>query len=140
MTIYWTFANTQTSEQYLLLLFRDDKGTEKRIRFSPSLHWAEGGDVAYTQSIADYRKYFEDSQGLTEDHMYCKALFDEYQYLEAKTAIIVRDYDPNVPIEAKYIDPQDLMRRKILAKELAMSCKEYFEDMPAEWHDIQLDA
>lgn len=72
--------------------------------------------------------------------MYCKALFDEYQYLEAKTAIIVRDYDPNVPIEAKRIDPQDLMRRKILAKELATSCKEYFEDMPAEWHDIQLDA
>ncbi len=125
--------------QDLLLLVRDSNGTEKRIRYSADMNWVDAGDIGTAQNIADYRKYFEDSLGLTEEQMYCKALYDEYLHLDAKTHIVVRDYDPNVPIEGKHIEYQDLLRKKILAKELVNTCRDYFDDKPAEWHDLKLE-
>ena len=77
-----------------------------------------------------------------EEQMYCKALFEEYQDLEAKTIPVVQNINVRTGevIKPQYINPQDLIRRKILAKELVKQCKGYFNDKFDEWHDLEIDS
>ncbi len=126
--------------QDLLLLIKDQKGTEKRIRYSADVFWVDGGDIGTIQNIADYRKYFEESLGLSEEEMYCEALFDEYKKLEVATHAEAQDVKRGQPYNFYQINPQDLMRKKIIAKELLKQGRERFKGTPAEWFEIRKEA
>ena len=128
--------------QDLLLLIKDENGTEKKIKHTVEYYWVDGGDIGTSQSITDYRKHFASSLGISEEQMYCKALFEEYHDLEAKTSPVVQNINIRTGevIKPQYINPQDLIRRKILAKELVQQCKDYFNDKFDEWHNLELDA
>lgn len=126
--------------QELILLIRDDKGTEKRATYNVDEYWSSDGDIVSMQSLLPYRKHYEISQGMSEQDMYCKALYKEYQVLDAKTHIIAQDYHPGKKIEGKQVDYQDLMRKTVVAKEIVECCEEFFKDKPGEWHEIKNDA
>ena len=70
---------------------------------------------------------------------YCENLYREYKKLEVATHIEAQILKRGQPYKIQHINPQDLMRRKILAKELVEHCKDYFEDKPGEWYDIKMD-
>lgn len=126
--------------QDLLLLIKDKNGTEKRLRYPANIFWVDGGDIGIVQNIADYRKYFEDSMGLSEQEMYCEALFDEYKKLKAATHMEAQIIKPGRPYKVYQINPQDLMRKKIIAKELLSQDRENFRGTPAEWFEIRKEA
>lgn len=123
--------------QDLLLLIRDQKGTEKRIRYSADVFWVDGGDIGTVQNITDHRKYFEESLGLSEEEMYCEALFDEYKKLKVTTHAEAQDVKRTQPYEFYQINPQDLMRMKNIAKELLKQGREYFKGTLAEWFEMR---
>ena len=132
-------------DQDLLLLIKDEKGTEKRIKYTVDNYWVDGGDVGTMQWVSNYRKHFVSSLGISEEQMYCRALFEEYHELEAKTTLVAQDMNIRTGEITKphYItrtSTQDLIRRKIFAKELVKQCKDYFNDKFDEWHDLELDA
>lgn len=131
--------------QDLLFLVKDENGTEKRIRHKVDDYWVDGGDIGTVQTVVDYRKYFTSLLKISEEQMYCKALFEEYQELEAKTSPVVQNMNIRTGeiIKPQYItqaSTQDLIRRKVLAKELIKQCKDYFDDKFDEWHNLELDA
>lgn len=130
-------------DQDLLLLVKDANGAERRIGHRVSDYWVDGGDIGTMQSIPDYRRHFITSLGISEEQMYCKALFEEYQELEAKTSPMVQDIRRGGTIKIQPINnnnTQDLIRRKVLAKELVKLCKDYFNDKFDEWYNLELDA
>jgi len=126
--------------QDLLLLIKDKNGTEKRLRYPAHVFWVNGGDIGIVQNIADYRKYFEESMGLSEHEMYCEALFDEYKKLEATTHMEAQTIKPGQPYKVYHINPQDLMRRKAVAKELINQGRDCFKGTPAEWFEVRKEA
>jgi len=81
-----------------------------------------------------------ESLDISEEHMYCKALYEEYKKLEVVTHIETQILKRGQSYKVQYINYQDLMHRKILAKELAEHCKDYFKDKPGEWYEIEMDA
>ena len=69
----------------------------------------------------------------------CQELFEEYKKLEASTHIEAQILGRGELYKVNYIKPEELTRRKEVAKELASVCKDLFKDKPAEWFDIQRD-
>lgn len=128
------------SGQDLLFMIKDKNGTEKRLRYSANLFWVDGGDIGIVQNVVDYRKYFEESMGLSEQEMYCEALLDEYRKLEVATHIEAQIIKPGQPYKTYQIDPQDLIRKRVVAKELLKQGREYFRGTPSEWFEIRKDA
>jgi len=125
--------------QDLVLLIKDKNGTEKRLRYPANIFWVYGDDIGIVQNIADYRKYFEESMGLSEQEMYCEALFDEYKKLEDATRMEAQIIKPGRPYKVYQINPQDLMRKKAVAKELINQGRDSFMGTPAEWFEIRKD-
>lgn len=124
----------------LFFLIRDEKGTEKKIRYIPDIFWVSGGDIGVTHNIAEYRKYFEASMGLSEQEMYCEALFDEYKKLKIATHMEAQVNKPGQPYKTYHIDPQDFFRKNAVAKELLKQGRECFKGTPAEWFEIRKEA
>lgn len=125
--------------QDLLLLIKDQNGTEKRLRYAADVFWVDGGDIGIVQNIADYRKYFEESLGLSEQEMYCEALFDEYKKLEVATHMEAQTIKPGQPYKFHRINLQDLARKKAVAKELTNQGRDCFRGTPSEWFKIRKD-
>jgi len=69
-----------------------------------------------------------------------KKLHQEYKELVVKTHIEAQILRPGQPYCVNYISPDDLVKRKLLAKKLAIHGAEYFKDFPEDWFDIQRDA
>ena len=128
-------------EHDLFLLVKDENGTKKRIKYKVDDYWIDEGDKVSTQRISKYRQYFISSLGISEEEMYCKALFEEYQDLKAKTCSVVgQDLKRGQSYKLPHINPQDLIKKKSLAKELVKRCKSYFKNKPDEWHNLEMDA
>lgn len=126
------------SNQEVLLLIEDENGMKRQMKFSPAERWVRGRDVGMTAEGVDYRNGFVESLGMSEQHMYCKALFEEYKVLRAKTHVQIE----NPPKRGESYAPQminanDLIRTRILAKELAKNCEDYLRDQPDDWFDIE---
>jgi hypothetical protein len=66
-------------------------------------------------------------------------LYEEYKRLKIATHLEAQIGRRSQLYKIHYINPDDLMRRKDLAKELVKNYKEYFEGKPAEWFDLKLD-
>lgn len=126
--------------QEALIIVRDRKGTEHGIKLSPAETWIEGGHIATTQQILEYREKFESSLGISKEEMYCMALLEEYQSLEATTHLVIENYKPGQKIHGQQINTQDLLRRKVLAKELVGKCENYFKNQPDQWYELEQDA
>lgn len=77
---------------------------------------------------------------IDDEHIHCESLFREYKKLKAETQSNAQTLRRGQSYEVKYINPKDLARRKVIARELAEYCKEYFKDRPGEWFDIKTDA
>lgn len=67
-------------------------------------------------------------------------LHEEYKKLVVSTHIEAQILRPGQPYKVNYIKPEELTRRKELAKELVGKYKDFFEGKPAEWFDLQRDA
>lgn len=131
--------NGQTGQD-LIVLIKDQKGTEKRIRYSADVFWVDGGDIGIVQNIVDYKKYFEESLGLSEQEMYCEALFDEYKRLETATHIEAQVIKPGQSYKVNHINFQDLTLLKSVAKEIIKLGRENFKGTPSDWFEISKDA
>ncbi|MHB1330928.1 MAG: hypothetical protein ACYCY6_03100 [Minisyncoccota bacterium] len=66
-------------------------------------------------------------------------LLREYERLKVSTHIEAQILRPGQPYKVNYIKPEELVRRKELAIELASNYKDYFENKPAEWFELQQD-
>ena len=126
--------------QDLLLLIKDQNGTEKRIRYSTDTFWVNGGDIGIVQNIADYRKYFEKSLGLSEEEMYYEVLFDEYKKLDVATHVEAQTIKRGQAYKIYPINLQDLLLKKAVAKEILKQGRECFRGTPAEWFKIRKDS
>ena len=72
----------------------------------------------------------------------CEELFNEYKKIEAVTHIeaqIIKRGEP-YNVKTNRINPEDFVRLKEVAKELAENCEGYFKDKFAEWIEVQRDA
>lgn len=76
---------------------------------------------------------------IDENKERCETLYEEYKKLEATTRLEAQILKPGQPYKVQYIKPEDLMRRKSLAKELVGKYKDYFKDKPGEWFDLESD-
>ncbi len=72
--------------------------------------------------------------------MDCEALLKEYKELAAKTHIEAQILRPGQPYKVNIIVPEDLMRLKVVAKELVKNCKGHCNADISEWYDIEVDA
>jgi hypothetical protein len=71
---------------------------------------------------------------------YCENLYKEYKELRPKTCMKTMDHIPgktfdNIPC----IKPEDLTRRKDVAKEIREKCKESLGLKPEKWAEIEGD-
>jgi hypothetical protein len=77
---------------------------------------------------------------MNENNIKCEFLYEEYKKLKETTHLEAQILRPGQPYKVQYINSDDLMRRKALAKELVENYKEYFKDKPGEWFDLESDA
>lgn len=68
-----------------------------------------------------------------------ESLYEEYKKLVVSTHIEAQILKPGQSYKVNYIKPNELMRRKELAKELVENYKIFFEGRPAEWFDLERD-
>ncbi len=67
----------------------------------------------------------------------CEDLYREYREIEAITHIEAQALKRGQSYVAQYIKPDDLIKRKSLAKELVLNCELYFKNKPDEWFDLK---
>lgn len=128
--------------QELFLLVKDEKGTEKRLKYLVDEMWVDGSDIGNTQNVAEYRRHFVESLGINEEEIYCESI--RRGYLELKQANISQA-QINSPIrrgtyQVSGTNVQDGMKIKALARELVNKCSPYFEKKPMGFEEIKIDA
>jgi hypothetical protein len=67
-------------------------------------------------------------------------IYEEYKRLVVSTHIEAQILRPDQSYKVNYIKPEELTRRKELAKELVKDYEDFFDGKPAEWFDLGLDA
>lgn len=66
-------------------------------------------------------------------------LYAEYKKLKASTRIEAQIGKPGQPYKVHRIIPDELKRRKDIAKELVNNYKEYFKGKRGEWFELEQD-
>ena len=67
-------------------------------------------------------------------------LYTEYKNLAVSTHIEAQIHRPGQSYKAYPLSPNELLRRKDIAKKLTENYKDFFKDKPDEWFDLVLDA
>lgn len=73
---------------------------------------------------------------MTDKKMRCKELYEKYVELEGKTRIVVETYVPGKALMPQYINPEDLLKKEEVRKEL-LDCKDFLDLKPDVWFDIE---
>lgn len=76
---------------------------------------------------------------MTDRNRTFEELYSEYRKLVTSTHIEAQILKPGQPYKVSYIKPEELMRRKEVAKELVNNYKDFFQDKSAEWFDLVSD-
>lgn len=126
-------------DQEVFVLIEDENGVQKRAKYSASENWLHEGDVGTRQAILDYRSHFVESMGISEEHMYCRSLYEEYERLATGTQEEVQ-IGSNGEYQTRTVNSWDEMKKKVYAKEMLNRCESYFVNDQAKWQEIRTDA
>lgn len=100
----------------------------------------EGQASAKANNLPKNRFMCTDCQSNWNSDPEAYKLYFEYANLLPRTTIIAQVVRPGGPYVAQYLNPDELIRRKDLAKILFSKYKSYLDLDAGEWYDIELDA
>ena len=73
---------------------------------------------------------------MTDKKTHCAELYKMYIELDRKTHINVETYVPGKPLKPQYINPEELLKKEEIRKEL-LDCKDFLDLKPDVWFEIE---
>lgn len=68
----------------------------------------------------------------------CQKLYKEYLKLKEKTQLVIHSVEEK-EVKPQILDPEDLLRKEEMRRELISNCRKYLSLTPEQWIELEND-
>ncbi len=116
------------------------KSTNVKVYDLNFAHRKREGEPSAKVGLSQYQFHCRTCQNMWEFDPEAKKVYFEYANLKPRTTLVAHVMKPDGTYTPQYIKPEELMRRKELARMLSSTYKSHLNLDPGEWFEIERDA